>query len=59
MASSGRPRLAVTAETGTEDMPDAYRFVRIAPAELAHNVVAVFHPDTGVPMYQEIFGHFR
>ena len=32
--------LAADAETGTEDMPDAYRFVPIAPAELSQNIVA-------------------
>jgi hypothetical protein len=45
------------AETGTEDMPDAYRFVPIKPSELAQNVVAVWDPATGEPRYQEIFGH--
>ena len=28
------------AETGAEDMPDAYRFAPIRPAELAQNIVA-------------------
>ena len=45
------------AETGTEDMPDAYRFVPIRPAELSQNIVAVWDPDTGQPMFQEIYGH--
>ena len=48
---------ATQAETGTEDMPDAYRFVPIAPAELAQNVIAVWDPKTGLPMFQEIYGH--
>jgi hypothetical protein len=45
------------AETGTEDMPDAYRFVPIRPDELAQNIVAVWDPETGKPMFQEIYGH--
>jgi hypothetical protein len=47
----------LTAETGTEDMPDAYRFVPIVPEELSQNVVAVWDPQTGQPMFQEIYGH--
>jgi hypothetical protein len=38
-------------------MPDAYRFVPIRPDELAQNIVAVWDPDTGQPMFQEIYGH--
>jgi hypothetical protein len=45
------------AETGTEDMPDAYRFVPIVPTELSQNIVAVWDPKTGQPMFQEIYGH--
>ena len=45
------------AETGTEDMPDAYRFVPIVPAELSQNIVAVWGPESGQPVFQEIFGH--
>jgi hypothetical protein len=38
-------------------MPDAYRFVPIAPAELSQNIVAVWDPVSGQPMFQEIYGH--
>ncbi len=44
------------AETGTEDMPDAYRFVPIKPSELAQNVVVVWDPTAGEPRYQDLFG---
>ena len=45
------------AETGTEDMPDAYSFVPICPAEVSPDIVAVWRATTGQPMHQEIFGH--
>ena len=45
------------AETGTEDMPDAYRFVPIAPEELAQNVIAFWDTLTDQPMFQDIYGH--
>ena len=58
LVSAGCSQLGtLAAETGTEDMPDAYLLVPIAPAELAQNVVAVCDPVTGQPMYQEIYGH--
>ena len=44
-------------ETGTEDMPDAYRFVPAAPEELRCNIVGVFDPVRKVHLYQEVFGH--
>ncbi len=50
-------KLAADAETGTEDMPDAYRFVPIMPAELSQNIVAVWEPSTNRPLFQEIYGH--
>ena len=33
-------------ESGTEDMPDAYRYVPCSTADLNVNVVAVRHPET-------------
>ncbi len=53
LATAGAARWgALTAETGTEDMPDAYRFAPIGPEELAQNIVAVWDPRTGQAMFQ-------
>ena len=46
-----------TMETGTEDMPDAYRFVPAAPEELRCNVVGVYDPVRRCHLYQEVYGH--
>ena len=44
-------------ETGTEDMPDAYRFVPVRPDELRSNIVGVYDAGSGCHLYQEVYGH--
>ena len=43
--------------TGTEDMPDAYRFVPCHPDENAFNVVSVWEVDAREPRFQVMYGH--
>ena len=43
--------------SGTEDMPDAYRYVPAHPEEAPFNVVSVWNSAKGRAEYQTVFGH--
>ena len=47
----------VGVRTGTEDMPDAYRYVPCHPEEAPFNVVAVWDHQLGQARYQVVHGH--
>ena len=44
-------------KSGTEDMPDAYRYVPAHPAEEPFNIVSVWDPVAQGPRFQVVYGH--
>ena len=43
--------------SGSEDLPQAYRWIPVAPEDMCANIVAVFNRDLQQWQYQEVWGH--
>jgi len=55
MRAKGMPKVGIA--TGTEDLPDAYRYVPTHPRENKVNIVAVYDGSRQKWLYQVVYGH--